>query len=251
MSLKLIASLLSAAVLGLTACRGVPTATIPPSPEPVHVAYSPYLAGIQDALHACALSVQEMAIFFQQQPSASQDFDAQDLVIWWGEAPTEISFAYPLGEDELVVIVNPSNPKSQLNHSELEALFSGSIENWTEIGTLDQPVNLWLFPEGNRLGERFKEAVLEDQRYSRLAWVAPSSQAMLEAVADDPGALGFLPRSWLSPQVKQVQIDPDLQDSLHAPLLAITGTEPGGGLNALLACLQSGAGQTVLAQHYD
>lgn len=251
MTLKLFASLLSAGILGLTACRGVPTATIPPSPEPAHVSYSPYLAGIQDALHACAASAQEIAIFFHQKPSASQEFDDQDLVIWWGESPPGMNFAYPLGEDELVVIVNPGNPKSQLSRSELKALFSGGIESWTQIGTLDQPVNLWLFPEGNRLSEVFKDAVLGDQRYSRLASVAPSSQAMLEAVEDDPGGIGILPRSWLSQQVKQVQIDNDLQDSLHAPLLAITGAEPVGGLKTLLACLQTGAGQAVLAKHYD
>jgi len=235
----------------LAACTTPSTATIPPSPAVLNVAYSPYLARIQDALHTCAVQLPQSAIFFDQVPGAEQNFTNPDLVIWWGDPPPELDFAFPLNEDQLVVILNPENPKQALNQAELISLFSGRIERWTEIGTLDEQVKLWIFPENNLLSESFRKEVLDQGNFSRLASIAPSPQAMLEAVGAHPGAIGFLPRSWLSSDVQPVQIDPDLQLAVQKPLLALTHDEPRAGLNDLVACLQTGAGQAILAESYQ
>lgn len=242
--------LFSAAVLWLAACNSPPTATIPPAPIPVSVSYSPYLARIQDALHACALELPQAAIFFDQTTGSEQDFEDHDLFIWWGEKPAGIDYAYQLSEDALVVIANPENPKQELGQQELSALFSGRVETWTEIGILDEQVRVWIYPETNTLSETFKKEVLGEQRFSRLASIAPSPQAMLESVAGDPGAIGFLPRAWISQDVSIIKIDPGLQNNLTKPLLALTPTEPRADLQALLACLQSGAGGAILAEDY-
>ena len=207
---KRLSILVPLTALWLSACGVPPAATPPPSPVPLWVSYSPYLAGIQEALHACAVETPQLAVFFEQVPGAQQAFEDQDLVIWWGDVPPRNEFAYPLNEDELVVIINPGNPKQQLNRTELVSLFSGSIENWTEIGTLDQPVKVWIFPEGNLMSESFQSGILAGQRITRLASLAPSSQAMLDSVAGDPGAIGFLPRSWLTSNVKAIEIAPAL-----------------------------------------
>ena len=86
---------------------------------------------------------------------------------------------------------------------------------------------------------------------SRQALIAPTSEAMLESISSDPGAIGFIPRSWITSDVQPIQIDPDLQIALHKPLLALTPTEPAGELKALVACLQSGSGQDKLAAYYE
>lgn len=251
MSWKSVCSHLAAAALLLAGCNPPATATIPPPPVPLSISYSPYLAHIQDALHACALSLPESAIFFDQTPGAEQDFMEHDLVIWWGDKPAAVEYAYPLNQDELVVIANPENPKQELSQQELIALFSGRIERWTEIGTLDQKTAIWIYPEGNLLSEVFKFEVLAGRGYTSLASVAPSPQAMLQAVESTPGAIGFLPRAWISREVSVIEIDAALQSTINKPLLALTKTEPEAELQALLACLQTGAGQAILAEDYE
>lgn len=235
----------------LAACSVPPTATIPPSPVVLNVAYSPYLARIQDALQVCAAKLPQTAIFFELIPGAEQLFTDYDLVIWWGDQPPDMDFAYPLNEDQLVVILNPDNPKQALSQAELISLFSGRIERWTEIGTLDQQVKVWIFPENNLLSESFRVEVLGQWQFSRLASIAPSPQAMLEEVGATPGAIGFLPGSWLSSDVVPVEIDPELQLAVQKPLLALTHEEPHADLKDLVACLQTGAGQDVLAENYQ
>lgn len=42
----------------------------------------------------------------------------------------EVIIAY----DALAVIVNPSNPVSQLTRQQLEAIFRGKITNWKQLG---------------------------------------------------------------------------------------------------------------------
>ena len=251
MALKVSIFLVLFAASWLAGCSAPPTAPIPPSPMPLRVSYSPYLAGIQDALHTCTVELPQLAIFFEQIPAAQQDFENADLVVWWGEKPERIDYAYPLNEDELVVIVNPENPKQTLSSSELVSLFSGRIETWSEIGTLNHQVEVWIFPEGNILSETFQTGMLADNRITRLAALAPSSTALLESVGGDPGAIGILPRSWLSPEVKEIKVDPELQTSVRKPLLALSEFEPQGAMKDLIACLQTGSGQTTLSDFYE
>ena len=52
----------------------------------------------------------------------------------------EVIIAY----DALAVIVNPSNPVSQLTRQQLEAIFRGKITNWKQLGGPDE--NYCLFP---------------------------------------------------------------------------------------------------------
>jgi hypothetical protein len=183
-------------------------------------------------------------------PESAQDFKTSDLILWWGDKPDKVDFAFPIAEDELVVIVNPDNPNVELSASELRALFSGRVEHWSEISVFDQPVSVWVYPEESYLSEKFKSAVLDDQRYTRLAYLAPSPGPMLESVAAESGGIGFIPQSWLSPEVSHSQIEPDLQITLRKPILALVNTEPKAGLRELLSCLQSGDGQAYLLEKF-
>jgi len=88
------------------------------------------------------------------------------------------------------------------------------------------------------------------RRFSSQAWLAPDAAAMLESIAQDPAAIGVLPRAWLSAAVKPVEIDQDLGELLLQPVLALAEEEPGGIVREFLACLQSPTGQAELAEHY-
>ena len=243
-------SVLLLLILWVAACGAPPTATIPPSPQPVSVSFSPSMEPVRDALHTCANTLPEIALFVEKTPASAQDFETIDMIIWWGEKPEEMDYAFSLAEDELVVIINPENPNSALSASELNALFNGRVEHWSDISTYNQPVSVWIYPPDNKLSVAFKSGILSAPRFSLLAYLAPTPQAMLEAVAGDPGGIGYVPRSWLTPKVSRSSIDPNLQITLRKPILALVNSEPQDNILALLSCLQTGVGQERLLDHY-
>jgi phosphate transport system substrate-binding protein len=53
-----------------------------------------------------------------------------------GIEPTEFIVA----KDAIAVIVNPNNPVDQLTLQQLSDIYSGKINNWTELGGEDRPI---------------------------------------------------------------------------------------------------------------
>jgi hypothetical protein len=237
-------------LFGLVSCSAPPKATTPPSPQPIRVSISPFLEPVREAIHLCTVSQPDIALIVDVVPQDFQEFNTSDIVFWWGDKPDEVDSAFQIAEESLVVIVHPDNTNTTLSASELQALFNGRIEHWTDFSILDEEVTVWLYPEGSYTSEMFKFVVLEDQEFSRLANLAPSPTPMLAEISTDPGAIGFVPRAWLSAEVSQVNIDPATQAALNRPILALTNSEPHSGVREMLACLQSGTGQEILAAKY-
>lgn len=199
----------------------------------------------------CAGQLDHTAVFIDSIPASVQDYKSGDLIIWWGEKPEEIEYAYPLAEDELVIIINPENPNKELKATEVKSIFSGRIEAWSQISIYNQPISVWIFPPGNDISETFRSAILDIQPYGRLARLALTPQAMVEAIAADAGGIGYLPRSWLQPNVSASMIDENLQMILRKPVLALAAEKPQGEVLELLSCLQSGAGQEKLMESFS
>jgi len=209
------------------------------------------LEPVRDALHVCAVSLPGIALIVDQVPESAYDFNSSDIVLWWGNKPDDASFAFQIAEDELLVIVNPDNLNTEFTSSELSAIFNGRIAHWTEFSIFDDQVSVWIYPEGSILNKVFKSAVLGEQGYSRLSHLAPSPGPMLEEISADPGAIGFIPRGWMTNDLSAAEIDPALQISLRRPVLALLNSEPKTGVQELLACLQTGDGQEILKTKYD
>ena len=53
-----------------------------------------------------------------------------------GFTPWELVVA----NDAIAVIVNPSNPVSELTLEQVSAIYKGEIDNWAELGGLDRPI---------------------------------------------------------------------------------------------------------------
>lgn len=248
---SLVQSLCLALLFGVTSCTAPPTATTPPSPQPIKVSISPFLEPVRDALHTCAVSLTGIALIVDVVPQNFQDFNTSDIVIWWGDKPDGADFAFQIGEESLTVIVHPGNTNNEISASELQALFNGRVEHWSEISIFDEDVAVWLYPESSYPSEIFKLGVLDGQNYSRLAHLVPSPGPMVMEISTDPGAIGFIPQAWLTNEVFQVNLDPELSTPLNRPILAVTNSEPHSGVKDLLACLQSGDGQRILSAVYD
>jgi phosphate transport system substrate-binding protein len=96
-----------------------------------------------------------------------------------------------LARDALSVYLHPSNPLTDLSSDELRQLFSGEIDDWSELGGDARPVSVVIRPPTSGSHRFFRDHVLRGAPYSPSAAIGPRTADVLDLVAADPGAIGF------------------------------------------------------------
>ena len=167
----------------------------------------------------------------------------------------------PIALDGVVFIVHPDNPIAGLNSGDVQALYSGQFADWTAVGGTNVPVTLFSRERGAGTRTIFTQRLMGEQRISINARIQPDDGSLVTAVADDPHAIGYsmMGNNPLPTGIKILTLDgfsantastADQTYPLTTPLYFVSPEEPTGSLRALLAWLQSDAGQMVLGQRY-
>ena len=128
----------------------------------------------------------------------------------------EVIIAY----DALAVIVNPSNPVSQLTRQQLEAIFRGKITNWKQLGGPDMKIIVYSREPSSGTYEFFKESALKNKNYMSSSLSMPATGAiiqsvsqtrgaMIESVSQTKGAIGYVGLAYSSPRVKAIAVSYD------------------------------------------
>ena len=113
----------------------------------------------------------------------------------------------PIAYDAIAVIVHPGNPIEALTLDEVRAIFSGEIENWSELGGADKKIGLVNRDEASGTREAFHNIVMGDTPFDRTAAVLPGTGQVRSVVANAPGAIGYISLGFVSDEVKAVTID--------------------------------------------
>jgi phosphate transport system substrate-binding protein len=177
-----------------------------------------------------------------------------------GVYPKEFTVAF----DGVAVIVNKNNPIDRLTIEDLHNIFTGKITNWNQlpggrnllIVTLSREVS-----SGTHM--YFKEVVIQLGKAGRTDEFSPgtllltSSQAIVEEVAGNEGAIGYLGMGYLSDRIKALRIGkddafypPDMQDvikktyPLSRGLYMYADGEPQGIVKLFIDFTLGPAGQT-------
>lgn len=96
-----------------------------------------------------------------------------------------------IGSYAVAVVVNSANPLATLTRDQVRDLFTGVIQNWKEIGGPDAPVHLCIRNpiSGTYLG--FRELAMENKPYGLTVKTYTNYVEIAQAVAQDPGAIGY------------------------------------------------------------
>jgi phosphate transport system substrate-binding protein len=98
---------------------------------------------------------------------------------------------YVVAVDGLSVYVHESNPVQELTVAQVEAIFTGKIRNWKEVGGTDAPIVLYSRENNSGTYEFFKEHVLQGKDFAAQAQTMPGTAAVLQAVAKDKNGIGY------------------------------------------------------------
>ena len=235
----------------LVSCAQPVLQELPPPPEIVTLSITPALRPLQAAIQACADILPDLAVSVQETSPGYRVSQEFDLFIHLGEPQDMPPFAAPLADEQVLVVVNPSNPVETLEGEQLRGIFSGAITRWSDVGGPFRPVQVWVPLESDETRLAFEKEVLAGSNLSTHAMLAPDPAAMLEAVSGDPNAIGYLPRAWLQDSVHPVEVDALLSARLQAPVLALAARSPRGASERLLYCLQQGEGTAEVLRLYE
>lgn len=122
--------------------------------------------------------------------------------------------------DALSVIVNPGNSVSQLTREQLEGIFTGEIKNWKEVGGADEKIIAYSRESSSGTYEFFKEEVMEKKNYANDILSLPATGAIVQAVGQTKGAIGYIGLAYETKEVKQVAVSYDQGATFVEPSVA-------------------------------
>lgn len=147
-----------------------------------------------------------------------------------GVEPFEIKVAL----DGLAVVVNPKNPVSNLTIDQLAGIFTGRINNWKEVGGEDKKIVILSREVNSGTHVYLKEHVLRKndpssrEEFAPSALMLPSSQAIADEIAQNPGAIGYYGMGYISDKHKTIHVALDEGAVFIAPTIdnVVSGKYP-------------------------
>jgi phosphate transport system substrate-binding protein len=172
-----------------------------------------------------------------------------------GVNPYEIQVA----TDALSVIVNPSNPVSELTFTQLSAIYSGKITNWKELGSKDATIVVMSRDTNSGTYTYFKETVVQmaglptkdtKLEYGNKVLMLPSTEEGVSQVASNPNAIFYTGLGYLNNTVKTIAVKKTANDPAVKPSMetALNGTYP---ISRPLLYYTNGAPTGVIKEYID
>ncbi len=136
-----------------------------------------------------------------------------------GITPVEFTVA----RDAIGIIVNHDNPVDELTLQELADIFTGRIDNWTELGGSDLEIvrlsretnsgtHVYFLETVIRLGSKENTDI-----FSRDTLLLPSSEGIISEVRDNPHAIGYDGLGYITAEVKVIAVAKDANSPYILP----------------------------------
>jgi phosphate transport system substrate-binding protein len=132
---------------------------------------------------------------------------------------------YVVARDAIAVIVHPDNPVNELTLPQISAIYTGMIENWSQLGGEDRPIvrlsretnsgtHVYFLEEVIRLGDLNDKTI-----FSANTLLLPSSEGIIAEVKENPNAIGYDGLGYITPDVKVLAIAEDNESPYIIPTL--------------------------------
>lgn len=166
---------------------------------------------------------------------------------------------YQIGLDGIAIVVNPENGVSELTVEQIGKIYTGEITNWKELGGADLAIvangreaasgTRGAFEEIVKVGG---EDIVDRCQYAN---EYNSTGALKQAVAGNPGAIGYVSLSSVDDTVKAVTVEgvapseetvKDGSYKIQRPFIMITGKNADSVTKAFLEFVASDEGQQII-----
>jgi phosphate transport system substrate-binding protein len=174
-----------------------------------------------------------------------------------------------IARDAIAVIVHPDNPVSELTLQQISDIYSGKIDNWSEVGGEDRPIVRLSRETNSGTHVYFLETVLRlsdknnTSLFSMDTLLLPSSEGIINEVRQNPNAigydgLGYVPKDLKILAVAKAEGEPyvlpgistvnDKSYPIARDLYMYTAGEPTGAVKNYLDWILSPEAQAIVAR---
>jgi phosphate transport system substrate-binding protein len=238
----------------------------PPQPVYLQAAGSTAMAPLMDEL---------VTAFQARQPHVTIDIDGGGsslgrelsaagqvdlgLTSWSPDEPPAGTQATVVARDGIGLVVHPSNPITGLTLVQTHDLFSGRAIEWDDVGGSPGLVQAVSREDGSGTRNAFEAVVMGNDRVTLTALVMPNSQAVVDYVARDPQAVGYVSMGYLDGKVRVVPVEGLLpapenvsrgEYHLTREFVVFSRLDSPPETQAFLDFALSPAGQAIVAQRY-
>jgi phosphate transport system substrate-binding protein len=132
---------------------------------------------------------------------------------------------HTIARDAIAVIVNPTNPVSQLTMQQISDIYSGKINNWKEVGGEDRPIVRLSREVNSGTHVYFLETVVRMGKKDKIFFstdtlLLPSSEGIITEVRQNPNAIGYDGLGYVPKDLKTIAIAPQEGQSYILPSIA-------------------------------
>jgi phosphate transport system substrate-binding protein len=127
-----------------------------------------------------------------------------------------------VARDAIAVVVNPTNPVSELTIQQISDIYTEKITNWSEVGGEERPIVLLSRESNSGTYVYFLENVIRmgeksDLLFSPNTLLMPSSEGISEEVRQNPNAIGYDGLGYVTPDQKTIAVASDAQGPYVLP----------------------------------
>jgi phosphate transport system substrate-binding protein len=181
-----------------------------------------------------------------------------------GKDPIE----YVVARDAIAVIVNPTNPVSRLTIQQISDIYSGKINNWSQVGGEDRPIVRLSREVNSGTHVYFRDTVIrQGQKDNKTLFATdtlllPSSEGIVSELRRNPNAIGYDGLGYVPSDLKVIAVakkagDPYVLPSVKTTndktypiardLYMYTAGQPSGAVKKYLDWIVTPEAQTIVA----
>ncbi len=120
-----------------------------------------------------------------------------------GAYPVPFRVAY----DCIIPVVHPSNPVQNLTLEQLKQIYMGRARSWKDVGGDDRPVVVVSRDTSSGTYEVWESKVMTKERVFPGALLQASNGAVVQTVAKNKNAIGYIGIGYIDSSVKPVSVD--------------------------------------------
>lgn len=176
---------------------------------------------------------------------------------------------FVIARDAIAIIVNLENPIDQLSIDQLSDIYSGKIDNWSEVGGEDRPIVRLSRETNSGTHVYFLEQVLrkgdknDKTLFSTNTLLMPSSEGISAEIRQNPNAIGYDGLGYVTEDMKVIAVSLDADGPFIFPsadsvnnqeypiardLYMYTGEEPSGEILEYLNWIRATEAQAIVKE---